>query len=532
MIVLPPEILTQTGFSRASTAKYVDVDGVLKTAPADVPRPLYVGGALRGVMLEPAATNLLSYSEQFDNAAWIKVNCTITPNATPGPDGSTSADRLVEAAGVGNHFLQRNISLSAGSHTLSVWGKPSGSRTLHIQVENPAGTYKSAAINLTTGQVVTNSGVVVFVAPAANGFLRCAITFTAAAGAASVYLLAADLAGNQITTGDGSSGFYLYGADLKAGGVSSYILTAAAAATRAADVLALTGRDVLYSNAVEPSPAWVNGSNIVQGEVRVSPTTQRRYSALVAITGSAVAPESDPSRWKDIGAVNPLAMFDPGRNLQTVGPVGAKLRVAVYCAGRINSLFLTRLAAASGTVVMYVAGAEVYRKDLVLTGRKTRSWSTYCLGTFSQLNSVLLTDLPMLAGCTIVLELDNGAFAAKCASMVIGQRVQLGDSEWGGSSDPLVFSVVNRDDFGNAELVPRRMAPATSQTLKIPASQVPTAIALREQLNARFAVWAGLNDNTESPWSEMFLICGIYTRFKVTALSAKEAGVDLDLQEF
>lgn len=521
MIVLPPEILTQPGFTRAGTATYYDQDGIRRTAAAGVLRPLYVAGALRGVLIESAATNLLVQSAAVDsNTGWTKGSAITRVGTTTGPAGDAVATVYSSTGGVTIGVTQGAKTLAAGTtYTVSVCAKlisgPIPASGSLMAIDYDSNGVASTLERTTRGWAGLDAT-----------WREFSIAFTnVAALATGVASFLVDLpAGTQIALAD---------AQLEVGGVrTSFIPTAAAAVARAADVLTGSGRDVLYSNAVEAAPEWITGTNYASGAVCIRASTRRRYTALVAITGSAIAPETDVARWKDIGAVNHLAMFDQGRNLQTVGPVGSKLRVAIYCSGRINSLFLARLEASYGTVVMYVGGVEVYRKDLTLTRRKTRSWSTYLYGTFDQLSSVLLTDLPMLAGATIVLELDNGAYAAKCASMVISQSVSLGDTQWGGSSDPLVFSVVNRDAYGNAELVPRRMAPATSQVLKIPAAQIPTAMALRDRLNARFAVWAGMNDNTESPWSEMFLICGIYTRFKIDAQDAKEGSVDLDLQEF
>ena len=519
MIVLPPETLTPASVTRATTACYYDQDGIRRTAAANVVRPLYVAGALRGVLVEPAATNLLFQCAAVDSGnGWSKGSAITRVGTTTGPAGDALATVYsCTAPPTGGLYQGAKTLAAATTYTLSVCAKlisgpvpASGSlMTIDYDSNGVAGTLERAVRGF---------------AGLDGTWREYTLTVTnVAAVAAAVASFLVDLpAGTQIALAD---------AQLEVGGVrTSLVITAAAAATRAADVLTSSGHDVLYSTAIESAAAWVSGSNYALG-ASVARPNNRKYTALVAITGSTTAPESDASRWEDVGAVNPLAMFDQGRNLQTLGPVGAKLRVAVYCAGRINSLFLARLEASYATVVMYVGTVEVYRKDLTLTRRQTRSWSTYYFGTFSQLASVMLTDLPMLAGATIVLELDNGAYAAKCASMVISQRVELGDSEWGASSDPLVFSVVTRDDFGNAKLVPRRMAPATSQTLQIPVSQIPVAAALRDRLNARPAVWAGMGDNTTGPWSELFLIYGIYTRFKISAPNPKVGAVDLDLQE-
>ncbi len=36
----------------------------------------------------------LRYTQEFDNGAWVKTNCTVTANALVAPDGTTTADIL------------------------------------------------------------------------------------------------------------------------------------------------------------------------------------------------------------------------------------------------------------------------------------------------------------------------------------------------------------------------------------------------------------------------------------------------------
>ena len=53
--------------------------------------------------------NLFTRSSEFDNAVWTKARCTVTANATTGPDGTSTADKLVEDATAGNnHLIFRN----------------------------------------------------------------------------------------------------------------------------------------------------------------------------------------------------------------------------------------------------------------------------------------------------------------------------------------------------------------------------------------------------------------------------------------
>jgi len=74
-----------------------------------------------------APHNLLTFSEQFDNAAWTKTNATITANSTTAPDETLTADKLVENASTGDHRTFQGFTVSSGVvYTFSVYLKNSG----------------------------------------------------------------------------------------------------------------------------------------------------------------------------------------------------------------------------------------------------------------------------------------------------------------------------------------------------------------------------------------------------------------------
>ena len=72
-------------------------------------------GSYKGLLVEPGATNLLTYSQQFDNAAWTKDALgtgsapVVTPNDAVAPDGTTTADLVVFDRGAGNTSDDRSI---------------------------------------------------------------------------------------------------------------------------------------------------------------------------------------------------------------------------------------------------------------------------------------------------------------------------------------------------------------------------------------------------------------------------------------
>jgi hypothetical protein len=237
---------SQLTFTRASTATRVGPDGAIAVVGSNVPRIDYTGGGCGKLLLEPQRTNLALYSEQFDNAGWTKLNATISANAATSPDGTQNADKLVESATSAIHYCETSVSVISGqSYSYSVYAKQ-GER--HITLQGSAPTNSAyATFNLSTGVVGASAVGSASIIDAGNGWYRCTLTFTSAAtSVANMAVLLADspTAGRSSSySGNGTSGVFLWGAQLEAGAyATSYIPTwGAAAVTRLADACSKTG---------------------------------------------------------------------------------------------------------------------------------------------------------------------------------------------------------------------------------------------------------------------------------------------------
>jgi hypothetical protein len=163
--------------------------------------------------------NLLTYPTAFDNAAWVKVNSTITPNAIAAPDGTITADRLVETAATGLFYCSQNITTTVGTNiTGSLYAKASGRDWLQLLITGVSSI--RVWVNLQTGAIGTVTGAspsVVSVVDAGNGWWRVIITAPAALTTVIMYPCTGDVDNNQAIVGDITKGIYIWGAQLEVG---------------------------------------------------------------------------------------------------------------------------------------------------------------------------------------------------------------------------------------------------------------------------------------------------------------------------
>ena len=229
---------------RATTARRVNSAGLIESVATNVPRLDYPPlGGCPSILVEPLRTNLVLRSEEFDNIYWLKVGSTITANSATAPDGTLTADKIIEDTSNGLHSAARlGAMASAGTYTLSIFAK-AAERT-RIAIGNAsAGHY--AIFDLSTGTVVQGSqGTVTngkISSQYANGYYLVSCTITVV----SLSSISVNLVSTGTTTsylGNGTSGLFIWGAQLEAGSnATSYIPTVAATVTRNADVISKTG---------------------------------------------------------------------------------------------------------------------------------------------------------------------------------------------------------------------------------------------------------------------------------------------------
>jgi hypothetical protein len=142
----------------------------------------------RDLTILPA--NLLSYSEQFDNAAWTKVSVTVTADAGTAPDGRVSSDSVAaDSTGSFRYFRQAMPSASGAglTYTLSAHAKPGTTSVVYLLLSDLSNDAIGRYFDLSSVSVGNGTGLdlgtnVTFVSAsieaASNGFYRISLTVT------------------------------------------------------------------------------------------------------------------------------------------------------------------------------------------------------------------------------------------------------------------------------------------------------------------------------------------------------------------
>ncbi len=153
-------------FSRGTNATVTDSTGRLTYAPH----------------------NLLTFSEQFDNAAWVKTATTVTANTSTAPDGTTTADTINEGTTLSVHSTSQAFSSVSGiAYTISVYLKNVDGRYAQLLYGSAGhGSTAFANFDLQTGTVGTvGATATASITSVGSGWYRCTMTATATGTGAS-----------------------------------------------------------------------------------------------------------------------------------------------------------------------------------------------------------------------------------------------------------------------------------------------------------------------------------------------------------
>jgi len=204
----------------------------------NVPRLTYQngGGGCPSLLLEKQSTNLVTYSEQFDNAVWLNPGgITVTANSTTSPDGTQNADLF--SHGSFGTYLYQNLGTLSGTITTSIFVKKGSQSSIAFGfVSGGFGGGMSVIFDFDTQTFGTPTNYSNFTSISAtyqsygNGWYRLNLTGTTATSTTYYYVLGSLVDSFAVNA-------YLWGAQVEASSyATSYIgPTTSSSATRVAD---------------------------------------------------------------------------------------------------------------------------------------------------------------------------------------------------------------------------------------------------------------------------------------------------------
>jgi hypothetical protein len=232
--IMPENGVGDFTFARSSTAYRLNKDGLWESSAANLPRLHYdlTNGkpdSCPCLLLEPASTNILGYSETF--SSWGQTRSAITSNSLTSPDGTVNASKMADDGSTGTDTSQRFLSVTVEEdedYHFSVFAKKGSMDFIALRT----GDFTDGVgigetfFNLATGAVgTTYANHTASIEKYPNDWYRCIIKFTSGTDLSGTLLIRqASADGTSTVTLDGNSFVYLWGAQFeKSTFVTSYI---------------------------------------------------------------------------------------------------------------------------------------------------------------------------------------------------------------------------------------------------------------------------------------------------------------------
>jgi hypothetical protein len=178
--------------------------------------------------------NLLAYTEDFSNAVWTKVSSTVSTNVVNAPNGTLTADKLIETAVADQHIAFTQNNANTGSiYTFSAYLKAAERNYGVIQIVDSSASNKRFTVlaDLTNGTILTTrslnspTNTSSSIQDAGNGWYRITCTMAQTGGTICYTNVGISSTatptwnGNDFPTylGVASNGIYVWGAQCELG---------------------------------------------------------------------------------------------------------------------------------------------------------------------------------------------------------------------------------------------------------------------------------------------------------------------------
>lgn len=332
-------------FTRGSTGTYMDDNGIIKTAGINQPRfdHSFNGTSVEslGLLVEESRSNIALQSQSFNTSPNTTFQLTVSADATTAPDGTTTADKLVENTANSSRNVYQSVGTISGNYTVSCFLKAAGRHRGYLQLYNNSGGNAVAFFDLNLGTITTSTGTTT-ITPYSNGWYRVTASANFPSDVTTMYLQLQDNSGNSTYTGDGSSGLFVWGLQVEAGAFpTSYIPTGASQVTRSADNATITGTNfsswynqtegtLMYQGFARRSSQGSSGIGLMsdstlanrpfQTQIEGSPPYIVSYqisSGAVVAFGALFVSDGDPFKVISAGKTNDFAFCFNGGTVTT-----------------------------------------------------------------------------------------------------------------------------------------------------------------------------------------------------------------------
>lgn len=389
---------------------------------------------------------------------------------------TAATNLLLNSAIAGTNLATQSVTVTAVPHTLSFYG---------------------------TGTVTLSGASTAGPAVGAGAYpARRTLTFTPAAGSLTL-TVTGTVQYAQLETGSRAS---------------SFIPTAGAPATRAADVLGTS--TLLYSNVLENEyPAHSMGTAYAISDRVIY--QHNIYQAVQAGTGHL---PTDTAWWVFVSATNQRKMFDDLNNTATQN--ADVIRVVLQPRAVAGGLYLGGVSAFDVRATMVDGlGNKVYSMTESMIQQTTGvSYYTWMFSRITRRNAVIKVDLPAYYDGVLLVEIRNPGATAATAMLSIGPADPIGITDYGVSRDITDYSSDTFTADGTSTTILRGYSKGMDLDITIDNNDIDAVVDAVENYRQKSVVWIASQNFKHT------VVFGKYASFKTVIASYPDSRMSLSIK--
>jgi len=280
---------------------------------------------------------------------------------------------------------------------------------------------------------------------------------------------------------------------------------------------------LVSTNIPVTTTAYVIGTTYAKGDKVYDGATKKDYESLLD-NNELVAYEdlSDATKWLDLGATNPYAMFDDVFQSQTISDIGQNIVVTIKQDDTNEE--------APSLATNAMAFFNLYAKEITITGTNGYN-ATFNLvqrmqiSTCKEINCnfgrkifkrTLIVNLPQAcqsAEYTVTIKPPNESKPAKCGIMKYGSTIMMGITLKRASLVSLDYSLKIKNEWGGDLVVERPYSTRLNASIIMSTDAISGVWEFLDDVRAKPLVWIPTEDNRY----RIFTTYGIITDKSMTA---------------
>lgn len=269
--------------------------------------------------------------------------------------------------------------------------------------------------------------------------------------------------------------------------------------------------------------AWSAATTYALGARVIVVADHMIYESLQA-TNLNHTPSTSPTWWLAVGATNRWKMFDNMLTSQTSNT--NSIVVTIATTGRNDSVALLNVSAATARFVMTDAvEGVVYDKTYSLISTDgVGDWYSYFFEPIVRKTDIVELEMPPYANAALTITLTDTGSTVLCGACVVGQKRDIGGTQYGAKVGIQDYSIKTKDAYGNYSILERAFNKRATFTVQISGSMVDQLQTMLASYRAIPIVYVG---------SELYgssIVYGFYKDFTVDIAYATTSICSIDLE--